>query len=416
MAPSNSGLPLKVSELSDDPTNKVTLYHFVFEDGPPPQEPVPQFPARPRTPLQFGSVPTALPVDPTDFATRSSYRSTSEGSNSSQTDSLISLLSSASFFEGENVPVSSPRPGSKPSSDLKSLNKRHYCLQDGCEYGTQGFATEKELQRHQNSLNHKPSGSYMFNLPQATTKPGRKPSVSNKRRKTTPPPRSQPAELIRRASEPVKVENVRPHSAILSVKAVPQGSQCDCTFCHQPVSTQVEATPGLYYTQNPVQHQDHQMQNYRYVQAPHQYPPASHNNAPSGTSPTHTPYFYQEPHSPASSRPRTQSQSQVQPQPQIYTHQNFHFSSQPRRTNSQPAQSNAPTISPHQTLNFQSQWQMPQSPSYGVYQQQGAHAVAGQYQEWPAYQAGAMSIKGNVPSAHQTQQQAGFGYFAEYQG
>ncbi|KAH0612483.1 uncharacterized protein H6S33_008863 [Morchella sextelata] len=121
------------------------------------------FPIRPRTPLRFGSVPNALPVNPSNFNTSPrpySDRLTDESS-------MFSLLSQESYF---NSPLMTPPlefedtayPRTRSVSSLSSSSDnsntmqphRFTCPKQDCPYMIIGYSTSEELEEHMFAVNH----------------------------------------------------------------------------------------------------------------------------------------------------------------------------------------------------------------------------------------------------------------------
>ncbi|KAI5814666.1 hypothetical protein BZA77DRAFT_389102 [Pyronema omphalodes] len=110
-------------------------------------------PIRPRTPLQFGSVPTALPVDPSKYNTRpirNLYPSISTA------DAVTSLLSQENYLcptplseaitEEDFEDTTSPASWASPT--------RYYCPHASCSYSIIGFRSIEEVEYHMHTTAH----------------------------------------------------------------------------------------------------------------------------------------------------------------------------------------------------------------------------------------------------------------------
>ncbi|KAI9868757.1 MAG: hypothetical protein M1813_004608 [Trichoglossum hirsutum] len=125
---------------------------------------------RPRTPLRFGSVPTALPVDPRDYNIREREGSISGASVSSFNGVFPAILSQESFldrfddecaspfspstFSDSHEGSISPLTRNNGSPRTASLKDTHSCRHDGCECTTARFQTEEEFKDHNCPTSH----------------------------------------------------------------------------------------------------------------------------------------------------------------------------------------------------------------------------------------------------------------------
>ncbi|KAI9770900.1 MAG: hypothetical protein M1840_002604 [Geoglossum simile] len=120
---------------------------------------------RPRTPLRFGSVPTALPVDPREYDIRGGEGSASGASVSSFNDIFPSILSQESYLDNFEESTSSlspstlshqscfsgyeggisPRTRSIGTPSTPSLQGERHCQCIGRGFSNTGFHTEGEL-------------------------------------------------------------------------------------------------------------------------------------------------------------------------------------------------------------------------------------------------------------------------------
>ncbi|KAL7269696.1 hypothetical protein RUND412_007626 [Rhizina undulata] len=115
-------------------------------------------PVRPRTPLRFGSVPTALPVNPAKYNTRPFKLPYAE---SSYSESVTSVLSQESYLNSPTSSVYSNsnyspqfQSASPPSSHSTMHSGRYICTSFDCPFGILGFSTLEELEAHIASGNH----------------------------------------------------------------------------------------------------------------------------------------------------------------------------------------------------------------------------------------------------------------------
>lgn len=124
---------------------------------------------RPRTPLQFGSAPTALSANSSEFITcPKSYLPT----NQSTENSVSSLLSQESYFDGfsstpsitssssESITFSRTQPiPSMSSASSSPAPHRFNCPGRSCPYTIIGYSTLEELEEHMFIANHFAVGS-----------------------------------------------------------------------------------------------------------------------------------------------------------------------------------------------------------------------------------------------------------------
>ncbi|KAI5779371.1 hypothetical protein EDC01DRAFT_671713 [Geopyxis carbonaria] len=150
-------------------------------------------PVRPRTPLRFGSVPSAHPVNPYDYNTRP-VRNLYQ--NMQYADSITSILSQESYLAPSSAdsapsPSSSTSSSASPSSSFSAASSasttpppqhnQWLCDYPSCAYSVIGYATPEELQLHSYSGTH-------FALPPQYGDAG-----SNSWMQPPPPPMRQPS-------------------------------------------------------------------------------------------------------------------------------------------------------------------------------------------------------------------------------
>lgn len=123
-------------------------------------------PVRPRTPLQFGSVPTALPVDPARYnkrPIRNLYPSISTQ------DSVTSLLSQESYLCPPPLSPGSSSDEEDAPSPLSNFGwpvPRLYCPHANCSYSVIGFESTRDLGRHLQTEAHFAPNPMMMEFPQ----------------------------------------------------------------------------------------------------------------------------------------------------------------------------------------------------------------------------------------------------------
>ena len=113
-------------------------------------------PIRPRTPLRFGSVPTALPVDPAHYNTRPIRNL---HANFVSTDPITSILSQENYLHPRTYsPAPSdddmPSPASVTSSLSDFAPTRYLCPHHTCPYAVIGFYRPDELDMHLHTVSH----------------------------------------------------------------------------------------------------------------------------------------------------------------------------------------------------------------------------------------------------------------------
>ncbi|KAI5783032.1 hypothetical protein FPQ18DRAFT_358680 [Pyronema domesticum] len=110
-------------------------------------------PIRPRTPLRFGSVPTALPVDPSEYNTRpirNLYPSISTA------DTVTSLLSQENYLYPPPLSPTSTEEDFEdtPSPASWASPTRYYCPRANCSYSIIGFQSIEEVEYHIHTTAH----------------------------------------------------------------------------------------------------------------------------------------------------------------------------------------------------------------------------------------------------------------------